>query len=103
MEIVKETDSYNERRYGRPWIARVDYTTNRKGEFTFGDWAGKVGGIGELFIQADVHDIVAVGQKDHRKSRNSSPTYFIVSPSGELEYIGDSPITARKLQEGRRK
>ena len=31
MEIVVATESYNERRYGKPWIAKVDFSGSRKG------------------------------------------------------------------------
>jgi len=98
MEITKETGSYNERRYGKPWIALVDYSASRKGEFKFGEWVGKIGGSGELYINAEVNDIVATGQKDFRKPRNSAPDYYIVTADG-LKYIGDNPVEARKAQE----
>jgi len=98
MEITKETGSYNERRYGKPWIAAVNYSNSRKGEFKFGEWVGKIGGAGELYIDAEVNDIIAIGQKDFRKPRNSAPEYYIVTTTGSLEYIGDNPVDARKKQ-----
>ena len=99
MEITKETGSYNERRYGKPWIARVDYTESRKGEFKFGEWVGRIGGEGELYIKAEPGDIIATGQKDFRKPRNSAPDYYIVTAEGNLDFIGDNPVEARKRHE----
>jgi len=48
MNITVETDSYNDRRYGKPWIALVDFKSDRKGDFTFGEWIGSPGGAGTL-------------------------------------------------------
>jgi len=90
MEKSIETDSYNQRRMGRPWIAKVNFA-NPKGEFTFGDWTGDQynGGAGVLSITADSGDIIAQGQKDNRQPRNSAPKFFTVAPNGTLEAIGD--------------
>ena len=91
MEITVETSSYNERRYGKPWIAQVDFSQSTKGNFSWGDWTGDHynGGAGILSIIVNPGDIVARGQKDFRKPRNSAPEFFIVSVEGELEFIGD--------------
>jgi hypothetical protein len=96
MEITKATDSYNERRYGKPWIAVVDYSSSRKGEFKFGDWQGRPGQSGELYITCEPGDIIAVGQKDFRKPRNSAPEYHQVNGVGELNYISNNPVDAYK-------
>lgn len=99
MEITKETGAYNDRRYGKPWIARVDYSQSSKGEFAFGDWVGRPGSEGELYVEASPGDIVACGQKDFRKPRNSAPDYYIVTANGGLRYLGDSPVVARRAHE----
>jgi len=79
MEITKETGSYNQRRMGRPWIAKVDFT-NSKGDFSWGDWTGDQynGGAGVLSINAKPGDIIATGQKDNRQPKNSAPDFFVV-------------------------
>jgi hypothetical protein len=100
MEITKETGSYNERRYGKPWIAVIDYTNNRKGDFRFGDWQGRPGSEGELYITCEIGDIIATGQKDFRKPRNSAPTYYQVDSNGQLDEIGDNPVEAYKRSQG---
>lgn len=98
MEIKIETATYNERRYGKPWIAKVSFEKSKKGDFTFGEWVGRPGQAGELYINADPGDIIAQGQKNHRKPRNSVPYYYLVNASGTLEGIGESVIEARKVQ-----
>ena len=90
MEITVETSSYNHRRFSKPWIARVDFSTP-KGDFSWGDWTGDHynGGEGVLSISANPGDIVAKGQKDHRQPKNSAPDFYIVMPDGRLDPLGD--------------
>lgn len=82
MRITRETGSYNERRYGRPWIAKVTITSAKPGgEFLWGQWIGDSsnGGEGELILDnIEVGDIYARGQKDFRKPRNSAPDYYVL-------------------------
>jgi hypothetical protein len=91
MEITIETDSYNQRRYGKPWIAKVDFSTDRKGSFEFGDWTGDGwnGGKGVLILNAQPGDIIATGQKDNRNPKNSAPEFHVVLADGSLKNIGD--------------
>lgn len=60
MTITKETNSYNQRRYGKPWIAVVDFS-DPKGKFSFGDWTGDHynGGVGVLTVEANPGVIIA--------------------------------------------
>ena len=44
MQYIENTESYNERRYGKPWMARV--TTSLTRDFTFIDWDGRPGYAG---------------------------------------------------------
>jgi len=44
---------------------------------------------GTLTIQASPGDIIATGQKDNRKPRNSAPSFFVVTPDGATEPLGD--------------
>jgi len=91
MEIRIETAIYNQRRYGKPWIAKVDFSASAKGEFSWGDWTGDHynGGEGILSINANPGDIITTGQKDFRKPRNSASDFFVVTSDGELEDISD--------------
>jgi len=84
MKIEKETQCYNERRFGKPWIALVDFSTSNTGTFVFGDWCGDRGDEGILIINAEPGNIVAFGQKDNRNSRNSKPEFYKVRNDGTL-------------------
>jgi len=90
MQITIETSSYNHRRFSKPWIAKVDFST-AKGDFSFGDWTGDHynGGEGVLGINANPGDIIAQGQKDFRQPKNSAPDFYIVGADGKLEDLGD--------------
>ena len=86
MKLEIETQAYNERRYGKPWIATVDFSTGAKGEFAWGEWVGdpRNGSSGILLIDASPGDIIARGQKDHRQMRNSAPDWYQVAEDGTL-------------------
>ena len=86
MNIQIETESYNERRYGKPWIAKVDFSDNEKGNFVWGNWVGDPGDSGLLIVDADPGDVVARGQKDNsgKRNNNSAPRWAIVNEAGEL-------------------
>lgn len=85
MKISIETDSYNERRYGKPWIARVNFAESSQGNFEWGEYIGEIGGPGLVEIDAEPGDVIARGQKDHRKPRNSAPDYFVLQEDGTLQ------------------
>ena len=96
IRIELETREYNTRRYGKPWIAKVDFSQNPKGDFSFGDWIGDAGSEGILrLININPGDIIAKGQKDTYKPAYSAPKYFLVGESGELTEI--SKATAYKM------
>jgi hypothetical protein len=97
MKIAIETSSYNERRYGNPWIAKVDFSENKKGSFAFGDWIGSKGAAGILEIEAQPGEIIAQGQKDFRKPANSAPCFYQVKDDGTLDNLGEDKAAAYKL------
>jgi hypothetical protein len=76
MTITITTESYNDRRYGKPWIALVDFAAKSTGEFKWGEFLGDSRG-GELTIECSDGDIVASGQKDHRKPQYSKPDFYM--------------------------
>ena len=86
MIICASTPVYNAKRYGKPWIAKVDFPLGEKAEFKFGQWHGKPGESGMLEIEADEGDVVAIGQKDFR-GRYSSTEYNIVLAGNELDAV----------------
>lgn len=75
--ITIKTEAYNQRRFSKPWIAVVDFSSSPKGDFKWGSWVGthNSGSEGLLVIETNEGDIVAHGQKDFRQPRNSTPTY----------------------------
>jgi hypothetical protein len=79
MKIEIETTAYNERRYGKPYIARVDFT-DHKGTPEWGNWIGdpRNGSAGLLTIDAEIGDVLMQGQRDNRNMKKSAPDYFIV-------------------------
>lgn len=95
--IEINTNSYNQRRYSKPWIAIVDFSVDPHGEYKWGTWIGdhSNGSEGLLLIDAEEGDIIARGQKDFRQPRNSAPTYYQVV-NGELVEIA-SRAAAYKL------
>jgi hypothetical protein len=88
MNYTQYTDSYNERRYGKPWIAVVTFDSKSKANFEFGTWVGEHGYKGLLEIDAQAGDVIATGQKDNRNPKNSAPDYFILNDNGELDSVG---------------
>lgn len=90
MQIEINTASYNHRRMGKPWIAKVDFAASAKGDFAFGEWTGDHynGSEGVLTISANPGDIIAKGQKDHRQPRNSAPEFYVCGATG-LDFLGD--------------
>ena len=91
IKITRNTGSYNQRRMGRPWIAKVDFSASPNGEFVWGNWTGDHynGGEGVLSIDAAPGDIIAKGQKDNRQSQNSAPDFYQVTTDGKLDPLGD--------------
>ncbi len=100
MKIEITTGSYNERRYEKPWIAKVDFS-DPKGNFIWGDWVGdaRTGSSGILIIEVNPGDVIAEGQKDFRKPKNSSPSYAKVFSDGTLFYFNSKAEAYKYFQE----
>lgn len=86
MKIQIKTESYNHRRFGRPYIATVDFSKNPKGDCTWGDWVGSPGEVGILVIEAQPNQVVMKGQKDFRARRPDPPEYGMVEDDGTVEW-----------------
>jgi hypothetical protein len=88
-KIEIKTDSYNQRRYSKPWIAVVNFSNTPKGEYAWGDWVGdhNNGSNGILVISAEEGDIIASGQKDYRGNKTEI-TYYQVSNGALLPLSG---------------
>lgn len=82
MQYIEKSASYNERRYGRPWMAII--TTSATKDFTFVDWEGRNGCAGEFCFDAEPGTLLAYGQKDIRKGRGGIDGYQICMPDGTM-------------------
>ena len=101
IKIERKTSSYNQRRYSRPWIARVDFSKNPNGDFVWGDWVGdhSNGSDGMLVIEANPGDIIAKGQKDFRQPKNSAPDWYRVDETGTLTAL-EGKADAYRVSQG---
>lgn len=85
MNLEIPTQSYNHRRYGKPYIATLCFSSNPKGDTTFGAWVGSEGEPGLLVIQAAPGQVIMTGQKDFR-GNNGRPKYGVAQCDGTVEW-----------------
>ena len=95
MQYNEKTPSYNERRYGKPWMAIV--TTSLSRDFEFVDWDGRPGMAGEFSFSAEPGTLIAYGQKDIRKGRGGVDGYQICLPDGTMPTCHGLAAELRKL------
>lgn len=79
MKLEVKTSAYNPRRYGKPWIARVTFTTDARPQYEWGIWLGRPGEDGLLVLECQPGDIVAIGQKDNRGGNTSNNWYEVLT------------------------
>lgn len=82
MRVSISYGAYNDRRYSRPWIAKI--TAWPIGGNPVLAWGGYVGDYhgGEVEIEAEPGDIIRSGQKDYRTPSNSDNDWYIVTEAG---------------------
>lgn len=85
MQYTERTESYNDRRYGKPWMAII--TTSLTRDFAFVDWDGRPGCAGQFTFSAEPGTLLAYGQKDIRKNRGGVDGYQICLPDGSLPIV----------------
>jgi hypothetical protein len=74
MKITIQTQFYNEKRYGKPYIAICDDSAK---VVSWGEWLGTAGNAGELSIDAPKEVAILMrGQKDFR-GNNSAPKFAV--------------------------
>ena len=84
MEVAIEFGSYNPRRYGKPWIAKVTaWPVGGNAELDWGSYCGDDDG-GEAIVDAAPGDIVRWGQRDHRGG-NTTAHWGIVREDGSVD------------------
>lgn len=84
MNITIETAIYNEKRYGKPYIGKVNLADGKVA--SWGNWIGTPGNAGMLEIDALPGDVLIKGQKDNR-GNNGTPDYALVQADGSIEYM----------------
>ena len=96
MRVIIETDSYNEKRYSKPYIALIDPSTGEVDRW--GVWIGEAGEAGFLEIDVPVNSVIMLGQKDYRNPKKGKPDYGIVQEDGTVNYYtkAEAIKTARK-------
>lgn len=94
MTVTIKYGAYNQRRYSRPWIAKVTgWTVGKSPVLEFGYYNGDdLGGFCE--IEADAGDIVKSGQKDYRALNKSTNDFFLVNDDGDVSQV--TPAEARQ-------
>lgn len=66
MRFAKKFTAYNDRRYGKPWIAKVAaWGVGQRPELVWGRYLGDSLG-GECEIECEAGDLIRYGQKDNR-------------------------------------
>jgi hypothetical protein len=97
MKITIDTSSYNERRYGKPYIGVLNPTDGRV--IRWGTWIGTAGEAGILEVDAAPGDVIIKGQKDNR-GNNGTSDYAVIMADYSLEYMSKAKAikTARAIQ-----
>lgn len=96
-EWSKDFGSYNERRYGGWWGATVSFDGAKAVyDFSAAESDATYGNAGTVTIPCKPGDVIAYGQKDHRKANGSENTILFMHADGRMETCTASE--ARKLQ-----
>mgnify|MGYP003452049273 FL=1 len=91
--VTVDFPSYNEKRYGSPWIARVTlWPVGSRPDLVFGNYLGdhRNGGAGEAEILAKPGDIVRWGQKDNRGNKNTEAWWGVVNDDATITRLTEA-------------
>src|SRR5215472_3373107 len=81
----RETASYNSRREGKPWCARVTAIDSRgKLVYEWAEWTGRIGEAGLLRCPCKPGDIIAWGQRDLRRGDRSDHKILRMQENGTM-------------------
>lgn len=87
VTVTVPTTKYNERRYGKPWIAVITrWDVGAAPELRWGAWVGSPSQDGQLEVRAEVGSIVRHGQKDYRGGKGINE-WAIVEADGSLRDV----------------
>lgn len=83
--VTFKNDTYNERRYSRPWMATIS-VDQMKPQYSFGgQFLGEHGHASETIIKAETGSIIAIGQKDNRKGNSINRWFKVVGSAEKIE------------------
>jgi len=86
MEVTYEVGSYNPRRYGKPWIAKItEWKIGGKPVHAFG-----ASSTYTAEVDAEPGDVVRYGQKDLRKAYGGERCFGIVQADGSIVECSES-------------
>jgi hypothetical protein len=86
MKLDLETESYDKKRFGKPWIASVVLNSGRP-TFEWGEWVGTPGEAGALLLEAEARAVIAYGQKDRRDGTETKIQYGVVDGDGDIDTL----------------
>ena len=96
MRVIIEYPSYNEKRYSKPWVAKVlAWPIGVRPIFKFGEFVGEHGNAGYVEIDAEPGDVIATGQKDYR-GNNTDREFYVVQDGG---VVNGEPLSTRAARE----
>lgn len=91
MQINIQFNSYNPRRYSKPWIAKVtNWEIGKKADLEWGRWLGTPGSGGLTEIEANEGDIVRWGQKDNRQGTGTRAYWGVVQKDASIDRSTES-------------
>jgi hypothetical protein len=100
MRVTYDFGVYNDRRCGKPWIAKVTkWDIGKPPEIEFGSYSGGYS-RGFVEIEADKGDVIFFGQKDNRNPRKSMKVFAIVKEDGSLEVVEKHEARIAFLRKG---
>ncbi len=89
MIITVPTEAYDNKRFSLPWIARVtDWESGKGPRVRFGKYSGKDGDPGKIIIDAEIGDVIKIGQKDYTGEATKND-YYIVGEHEEISQISE--------------
>jgi hypothetical protein len=88
MRFTKAFTAYNDRRYSKPWIARIaTWKVGQRPELVWGNYLGNSMG-GECEIACQAGDLLRYGQKDNR-GNSTQAQYAIALENGQALEISE--------------
>jgi hypothetical protein len=87
MTVSINHGAYNQRRYSRPWIAKIkDWPVGKSPVLDFGYYNGDDNG-GFTEIVAEPGDVIKAGQKDYRNYKYTENDFYLVNLDGSVTKI----------------